>query len=320
MTKEKKVTRRSFIKKSTVIGASSLLGGSALLDLVSATSNPVFATETVDLCAVEGKSYFDNTIKAVDALGGMKKFVPKDAKVGLLASVVWEHPSTNVRPEVMAATARMCLEAGAKEIRSLKDFADGYWQRWKLAGTDHKGEVKAIKAGGGEYKVVDIPKGKHLKQATVFEALLECDVLINLTIAKQHTGCRFTGALKNMMGACAHDPTNRFVHFGNRENVDNWYEDVEFLSECIADLNYLRKPDLCITDATEFITTNGPFGPGKIGQAHNVVACTDPVAIDAYCVRFQELKVEDVSMIKHAHNNGFGEIDLSKLKVSKIKA
>jgi uncharacterized protein (DUF362 family) len=315
MTKEKRVTRRSFIKKSTVIGASSVLGGSALLDLVSATSNPALATETVDLCAVEGKTYFDNTIRAVDALGGMKKFVPKDAKVGLLANVVWQHPGSNIRPEIVLAAIMMCRDAGAREIRSLTDFSKGYWRNCELAEKFQK-DLDTVISGGGDFKVVDIPKGKHLKQATVKEGLFECDVFINLPISKSHAACLISGALKNMMGACAADPTNRFCHKGHPERLD----DVDFLNECIADLNYLRKPDLCIADATEFLITGGPVGPGRIGKKYNVVACTDPVAIDAYCLRFHDLKPENVSVIKHAYDRGIGEMDLSKLKVSEIKA
>jgi uncharacterized protein (DUF362 family) len=108
---------------------------------------------------------------------------------------------------------------------------------------------------------VPVPQGKSLKKADIAKGLLDCDVLINVPIAKDHNGVRFTGTLKNMMGATSRS-TNQFFHSGS--GAAGFYDDVEFLSQCIVDVNSLRKPDLCIVDATQMITTNGPQGPGKV--------------------------------------------------------
>ena len=43
--------------------------------------------------------------------------------------------------------------------------------------------------------------------------------------------------------------TNGLFHLGKMSH----------LSQCIADLNLVRQPDLCISDATEFLTGNGPW-------------------------------------------------------------
>ena len=50
------------------------------------------------------------------------------------------------------------------------------------------------------------------------------------------------------------------------------YGDVPFLAQCVADMNTLRKPHLCVADATEFFLTSGPAGPGelrKLGLGHS---------------------------------------------------
>ena len=60
-----------------------------------------------------------------------------------------------------------------------------------------------------------------------------------------------------MMGTTAYS-TNHFFHFGSGSS--GYYDDVEFLSQCIADVNLVRAPDLSIFDGTEVITTNGPSG------------------------------------------------------------
>jgi len=106
----KSITRRSFIKGSTVLGASSILGGSVL----GWIQKLAFAEGKVDIAAVNGADYFKNTIKAVEILGGMGKFVSKQSKVGLLINSAWGHPGSYVRPEITLAVIRMCCDAGEK--------------------------------------------------------------------------------------------------------------------------------------------------------------------------------------------------------------
>jgi uncharacterized protein (DUF362 family) len=114
-----------------------------------------------------------------------------------------------------------------------------------------------------------------------------------------------------MMGACSHT-TCQFFHMGS--GTSGGYDDVQFLSQCIADVNLIRKPDLCIVDATELITTNGPAGPGEIRRPHAVVAGTDSAAVDQLCAE-RYLKLKDVAMIQFAHDHGIGTKELSRLVI-----
>jgi uncharacterized protein (DUF362 family) len=159
---------------------------------------------------------------------------------------------------------------------------------------------------------VEIPKGKRLRKAELVRDLLECDVFINIPLFKDHEGTRFTGTLKNIMGTTSYS-TNRFFHQGS--NAKGYYDDIKFLSECIVDANRLRRPTLCIADATELILTNGPFGPGKITKPRTVVAGVDGVAVDAYGTRFVGLHPEEILMIRLGRDAGLGRIDLENLKV-----
>ena len=65
------ITRRSFIKRSTAIGVSSVLGSTLVPNITS-------SNESIDMAVVKGQDYFENTIKAVELLGGIKKFVPQN--------------------------------------------------------------------------------------------------------------------------------------------------------------------------------------------------------------------------------------------------
>jgi len=307
MSMDPAVPRREFLRRSAGWSAVVLAGASAVPRLAAAA-----VAETADLAIVEGADYFSDALKAVELLGGMKRFVAPGARVGLLINAPswWTKPGSFTSPEVSLAAVKLCADAGAREIVGIVNPAGGYWERTPRASGFAK-ELALVKPNPGGWKEVDIPKGRSLKKAEVNRALLDCDVFINLPIAKNHEGTGFSGCLKNMMGACSHS-TNRFFHNGSGAGG---YEDVAFLSQCIADVNLVRKPDLCICDATEFLLTNGPAGPGEIRRAQKVVAGTDAVAVDAYCSTLVGLRPAQVLMIVMAHKYGQGQIDWSKLVV-----
>ncbi len=306
----KSITRRSFIKGSTILGASSILGGS----VVGWMQKLAFAEGEVDIAAVKGADYFNNTIKAVEILGGIGKFVSKQSRVGLLINSSMEYPGTYVKPEITLAVIRMCRDAGAKEIGVFKSLDDSYWRRSALS-EKFRDEVKSIRFLKGKYTEVSVPGGRALKKAEVAEALLDCDVFINIPIAKDHTGTRFTGTMKNMMGTTS-SSTNRFFHSGS--GARGYYDDVEFLSQCIADVNLVRKPDLCIVDGTEVITTNGPQGPGKLLKPQKVIAGVDRVAVDVYGANLLGIKGEEILTTRKAHEHGLGEIHPARLQIREV--
>ena len=96
------------------------------------------------------RGLFSNTIKAVELLGGMGKFVAKQSKVGLLINSPWDNPGSYVRPDITLAVIRMCREAGAKEIGVFKDIGSGYWKRSSLA-EKFRDEIQGIRGGSTLY-------------------------------------------------------------------------------------------------------------------------------------------------------------------------
>ena len=272
------------------------------------TSAALAAVEPVELCAATGTDAFQSTTKAIEQLGGMGRFVPKGATVGLLINHQFRNPGAHVNPDVSAAVAALCWEAGAKSILSLKDERFTYWRR----GGRSQDAARTITPCSGNYVTVEVPRGQALRKAEVIKEFLAADVLINVSVAKDHEGTRYACVLKNAMGALTYT-TCQFFHFGHGKG--GWYGDVGFLSQCVADLNLLRKPDLAVADATTILTSNGPFGPGKVGKPQTVVAGASAVSVDAYCTRFLGLDASRVAMIVRSAALGLGETDLSKVKV-----
>jgi uncharacterized protein (DUF362 family) len=178
--------------------------------------------------------------------------------------------------------------------------------------------VNLVLVDNGEesnFRTIPTVNGIGLKEAQIMNELFNNDVFINLPITKDHAGNKFTGTMKNMMGL-NHRPNNRSFH------KENWTTDIgaiTHLEQCIADLNTVVKPDLHIVDATEFITTNGPFGPGEIIKPQKVVAGTDRVAMDSYCCTLWGLKPEEIIVIDKAAEHQLGEKDLTKVKIKEIE-
>ena len=304
-----KTDRRAFMKAGLAVGAAGMVESTGIRRVFAA------GTARPDIVAVTGAHAFASTLKALAALGGMERFDVKGNRVGLLVNAPphWRLEGSHTRMEVALAVAKMCLDAGAKEIVTLPGLAPKFWTGSPLAET-HANVIKTLKACSGKTVQTKIPKGVLLKSGKVRPELLEADVLVNLPIAKHHVGTGFSGNLKNMMGGLDHE-TNWFFHTGSGQTD---YEDVDFLSQCIADLNTLRRQTLCVVDATVVLGSNGPAGPGDLLKPQQVVVGTDPVAVDAYCVTLHGRKPKDVVMLAKSAAAGVGRADLQKLNVQEI--
>jgi uncharacterized protein (DUF362 family) len=165
--------------------------------------------------------------------------------------------------------------------------------------------------GRNVYRKVEIPKGKKLKEAEFIQDVLESDVYITFPLPKQHFATELTLGLKNAMGTVW---DMELLH-----KID--------LHQCIADINTVRKPDLVVVDAIRILTTNGPKGPGKTEDIGEVCATTDIVAGDAYCASYfknpktgKPFRPAEIRFIKNAYDLGLGEINLSKVRMKKVKA
>lgn len=303
-----KIDRRTFIKSGTTAG----LGA-----WISIKTQPGYAGPGPDMpnvSVVKGTDYYKSTMKAVEQLGGIKTFVKKGAKVAILANPQRNNPGAFTKPPLVAAAIKMCKKAGAKSITCISWLPLGNWESTGLKEVaDKEGAETKIADRKDEslFKPVPVPRGKRLKEARIMKELYNHDLLISIPITKDHAGNKFTGTLKNMMGL--NSPlNNRTFHKTNWKTDIN---DIKHLDQCIADLNTIITPALCIVDATEFIITNGPFGPGKLHRPGKVVAGTDRVAIDAYCSTLWGLDPKDIFTLTMAHELGLGQIDLKKVNI-----
>ncbi len=312
----KKIGRREFFKKSAQAGISIALGNELLSGHAEA---PIIARapDTVGVAVATGDDYIAATMKSVEILGGIEKFVSNNAKVALLPNVQSRHPGAFTKPEILRGVLRLCKQAGATSIDCLSWQTEKQWIDTGLKAVIDAEEtgLKIYARDESLFSAVPIPEGKTLKEAKILGALEEYDLFINMPVTKDHAGNKFTGTMKNLMGLNS-PANNRTFH---RPDWKTDPDDIAHLDQSIVDLNKAIKPALNIVDATEIITTNGPFGPGELLKPQKVVAGTDRVAVDAYCCGLWGLKPEEIIMIARGASQGLGTMDLEKAGVKEVK-
>ena len=253
------------------------------------------------------------TRRAVEALGGMKRFVKSGQSVIIKPNicVAYHGPeyAATTNPQVVAALVMMCREAGASSVTVMDHpFGGTAEQAYKVSQI-----AEAVQAGGGQMIVMsrikfneaDLPQGKDIKKWPVFQDALKADVLIDVPIAKHHNLARLTLAGKNLMGLA--------------ENRGSLHAN---LGERLVDLYTLFKPKLIVIDAYRMLMNNGPTGGNlaDVKLTKTVVASHDIVAADAYATTLFGLPADAISYVKAGAARGLGTMDLKSIKIEEITA
>ena len=204
-----------------------------------------------DLAVARNGEPEEMTRRAVEALGGMSRFVKTGDVVVVKPNICvayhgFQYAATT-NPWVVGAIVSMALEAGAKQVKVMDfPFGGSAEQAYSVSGI----EAEVNRAGGkmvvmSQLKFIktDIPQGTSIKNARIFDDVLKADVLINVPIAKHHSLARLTLAMKNLMGIIY-----------NRQRMHS------NLGQRLADLNSRVKSNLVIVDAVRMLMANGPSG------------------------------------------------------------
>ena len=110
------IDRRDFVKRIAGLGAAACGARSFVKGRVYAA--PV-AKVSRDIAVANGGQPFENTVAAVEALGGMAKFVKPGTRVLINPNVSGHLPpdaAVNTHPHVVGALIKMCRDVGAGEV------------------------------------------------------------------------------------------------------------------------------------------------------------------------------------------------------------
>ena len=289
--------RRTFIKDVTV--------GSLILQ-----AGPRLWAQSVlpDLASIQGESPAQITKTAVEAIGGMGRFITKGDRVMIKPNIGWDRrpeQAACTNPEVVRALVEMCRDAGAKEVKVMDNPcnpAQRTYLRSGIAQAAKDAGAKVPYCSEHKMKKVDL-NGEWLKDWEVYTDFIETDKIINAPIAKHHSLSRVTLGMKNWLGCLG----------GNRNQLH------QNLDAAMIDLAAYFKPVLTVLDAYRVLLRNGPQGgrPSDMEVKKTVIAGTDYVAVDALGLSFFDIKPEDMLYLRMANERGFGEFNLEKLKIEK---
>jgi uncharacterized protein (DUF362 family) len=276
-----------------------------------ATASPAPTPLPTYLSVAHGDDPAEITRRAVNAIGGMARFVQPGQSVIIKPNmcVAYHGPeyAVTTNPQVVAALVGLCRDAGAASIMVMDHpFGGTAEQAYKISQIGD-----AVEAAGGQmvimgslkYHDTPIPDGVDIKKWLIYQDALKADVIIDVPIAKHHSLARLTLATKNLMGLTE----NRELLHAN-------------LGERLVDLVTLFKPKLIVVDAYRMLMANGPTGGNlnDVKLSKTVIASHDIVAADAYATTLFGLKPESISYIKAGADRGLGTLDLNSIKIEEI--
>jgi uncharacterized protein (DUF362 family) len=242
---------------------------------------------------------------ALDAVGGIRRFVKKGEKVLLKPNVAFDRvpeQAVNTNPVLVGEMVRQSRIAGASEILVTDNGPNNPRKTFSRCGLK-----KAVEQNGGLNAgdfVEDNLKGKFITNWLVLKYTFEVDRLINMPIAKHHGLVYGTASMKNFFGAIGG------IRDGLHDQID----------QAIVDLAAYFRPTLTVVDATRVLMRAGPQGGSfdDVVKYDSVICSTDQVAADSRACEFLGLTAEEIKHVVLAAEQGLGQIDYRKAGYKEI--
>lgn len=309
--------RRKFLEAIALAGVASTVRAGEAFDILTQSGVNSSTRSPYDMVAVMGGEPVEMFRKALDELGGMKKFIKRGQKVVVKPNIGWDKSpelAGNTNPDLVQEIVKQCFAAGAKEVTVFDHTCDDWRKCYKNSGIEDAAKAAGAKVVPAHeesyYTEVDLPRAKSLKKAKIHRAILECDAWINVPILKNHGGARMTISMKNLMGIV----------------WDRGFFHANDLPQCIADIcSYSKPPVLNVVDAYRVMKTNGPRGKSAadVVLAKALFMSPDIVAVDTAATKFfnqiESMPLENVAYLSKGAELNVGKMDIDQLNVKRVK-
>ena len=313
------LSRAEFLTIMGAAGLGLIPGAAALLDPLAGPDAAAAQVARQDpyISVAVGRSLNGSHVAAVTRtairnLGGMGRFVHKGDDVIVKPNIYGTRTpamACTTNPTVVATVIRECLKAGARRVRVMDlPCGGGAAESYRMSGIQQAAKAaggKAVLMSSSRFREYRIPKGRALRSMGVYRDIMQCDVLIDVPIAKVHGGGQISMACKNLMG-CVSRP-------GEMHGA---------LHQAIPDLLSLIRPELVVIDGTRVRVADGPGGTSlnDVRKRYTVIASTDAVAADSYAVRHLLGRDPDgIAQLVNARRMGIGRTDLAALSTKRVK-
>lgn len=309
--------RRDFLRAVALTGVAVTVTPGKAFDMIFQTGENAETGAAYDMVAVMGGEPEAMFRRAIQEMGGMGKYIKKGQKVVVKPNIGWDKVpelAGNTNPKLIGEIVKQCFAAGASEVVVFDHTCDDWRKCYTNSGIEAAAKAQGAKVMPAHeetyYRSVNLPGGKTLKSTKIHQAIMDCDVWINVPVLKNHGGAKMSISMKNMMGIVW---DRGFFHKND-------------LQQCIADVCTMSKrPVLNIVDAYRVMKTNGPRGKSAadVVTAKGLFISADMVAIDTAAVKFFDqivkMPLEHVGHIANAEKLKVGTTDLDKLNIKRIR-
>ena len=312
------MNRRSFLKSATSLAAGMLLGACSKKNGFAAVSGIAPRklrqnTLKSGIFVAEGKDPKAMIRAAIKEIGGFESLIKNGDTVVIKPNIGWDRTpeqAANTNPELVKELVTMCFKAGAKTVKIFDRTCNDAKRCYKNSGIAKAAEeagakVDYVSESSSFYDVVTAPDGVTLKTWSVYQDVMKANVVINVPILKHHGISDLTISMKNLMGIIGGDRGE--IHQGIDKNLP--------------DLTRIIPVELVIVDAYRILTRHGPQGGNSedVRMGNQIIVSTNPVMADAYATKLFGLDPSKTDFLKVASERGLGEINVSKMKIKKIK-
>jgi uncharacterized protein (DUF362 family) len=244
--------------------------------------------------------------KAVDALGGIERFVSKGDVVMIKPNIAFATPAmlgATANPALIAEVVRMCYSAGASEVLVADNPINDPQSCLMLSGIE-----KAVTDAGAR---VILPQQRYFSNTTLaggeliknwplfYEPLRRADKLIGITPVKHHHRSGASMSMKNWYGL-----------LGGRRNIFH-----QNINTIIKELAVMVRPTLVILDGVTAMVSNGPTGgsTSDLRATDTLIVSCDQVAADTIGASLLGTGVNELAYLKMAEEAGAGTTDYESL-------
>lgn len=269
-------------------------------------SMPVKAGQTMSI--IRGSDRVKNVDKAIELLGGIKRFIKEGDRVLIKPNIAFASPAmlgATTHPELIAEVARLCYSQGhAKEVFVADNPINDPASCFSLSGIGKAATsagAKIVLPKDNMFKNMTLPGGKLIKDWPVFHgAFANVNKVIGIAPVKNHSRSGASMTMKNWYGL-----------LGGRRNI--FHQDIHTI---ITELSMMIKPTLVILDGTEVMMTNGPTGGSvsDLKRCDTLIASCDMVAADSFGCTLLGMEPKDLPYLSMAQKAGVGTTDYQSLK------
>ncbi|VGO16484.1 hypothetical protein PDESU_05075 [Pontiella desulfatans] len=279
------------------------------------TDNPLNPNpERPEVHVVHGADAYANTLTVLDAFDLTAvngKTVLLKPNVGRMSEV---GSGVNTNPKVVAAAIDAFRAAGAivsigeSPITGVKTMEA--FELSGIADVAREKDCPLIDMDERKPVITPVPEGKVIDSLKICADVFDFDFVVSIPVMKIHMHTGATLSIKNMKG-CLWRRSKVDLHMlPQLEGTTDKSLDI-----AIGDMAGVLRPHFALIDGSIGLEGLGP-GAGTPKELNVVLAGGDGFAADAVACRLMGRKAEEIPHLRIGAANGFGIIDLDRIRVS----